>query len=257
MKTNKMKTNKMKTINAIKLAVVLALAQGANTNAASLFIDSSTFSVRDSGGAQLLNTTDNKVAIGYFTDGFAATAGNYSSWLANFKGVTGYSQKVATSSNALLGNNQISAGITLALENGPAYDPDEANFDRIVKVSASQGGSFLGLAANELLRLDKQFSLIVWNSNVIGSATQAGVFTSTAWTVPSTGTSSFSTSSGESVDMQFAVGGLTSVVGTSSYTTGARFVQLANLAAVPEPSSASLLALGVAGLVALRVRRKS
>ena len=259
MKTNKMKTNKMKTVDAIKLAFVLALAHGADTNAASLFFDSTTFSVRDSSGAQLVNTLDNKAAIGYFADGFAASAANYSSWLANFKGVTGYTQKVTTGSNPLLGNNQISAGITVSLENAPLFDPEESNFDRIVKVSANQGGSFLGLAGGDLLRLDKQFSLILWNSNDVGTATQAGVFTSTAWTVPSTGPLSFSTSSGDSVEMQFAAGSLTPVVGTSSYTTGARFVQLADISAVaiPEPSVASLLALGTVGLVALRVRRKS
>ena len=254
MKINKMKINKMKILNATKLAFALALAQVADTKAASVFFDSTTFSVRDSSGSQLLNTTDNKAAIGYFADGFTATAANYSQWLANFKGITGYTQKVATTTNASLGNNQISAGITLLIENGPLFDPGEGSYDRIVKVSASQGGSFLGLAPSELLRLDKQFSLILWNSNNIGTATQAGVFTSTAWNVPATGAGSFSTSSGDNLDMQFGASTLTSVVGTSSYVTGSRFVQLA---AIPEPSSASLLAIGVAGLVALRARRKS
>jgi len=249
----------MKITNTIKLILALGLSQVANTNAASVFFDSTTFSVRDASGAQLLNTTDNKAAIGYFADGFIATAANYSSWLGNFKGVTGYTQKVTTSSNAVLGNNQISAGITLLIENGPLFDPEEPNYDRTVKVSASQGGSSLGLVANELLRLDKQFSLILWNSNNTATATQAGVFTSTAWTVPSTGSLSFSTASGESLDMQFAASGLTSVVGTSSYTTGSRFVQLANISAasIPEPSVASFFALGTVGLVALRARRKS
>ena len=47
------------------------------------------------------------------------------------------------------------------------------------------------------------------------------------------------------------------VVGSYNFSGGNQLVTLTNLAAIPEPSVASLLALGTVGLVALRVRRKS
>jgi len=47
------------------------------------------------------------------------------------------------------------------------------------------------------------------------------------------------------------------VVGSYNFAGGNQIVTLTNLAAIPEPSVASLLALGTVGLVALRVRRKS
>ena len=47
------------------------------------------------------------------------------------------------------------------------------------------------------------------------------------------------------------------VVGSYSFGGGNQVATLASLAAVPEPSVASLFALGTVGLVALRARRKS
>ena len=50
----------------------------------------------------------------------------------------------------------------------------------------------------------------------------------------------------------------TAVLGTYSYNGGNNLIGLTtDLAAIPEPSVASLLAIGTVGLVALRVRRKS
>ena len=239
----------MKVTSIFKLSLAVALAQVANTNAASVFFESTTFAIRGSDGVQLSNTAVSKVALGYFADGFSATAANYSSWLSNFKGVTGYHNVLSASQP--IGNNIISASVSILTETGPGYDPDEGNFNYIGRIASSQAGSVIGFSANEVIAENKQFSLIVWNSDVISSATQAGVYTGSSWFISPT---YLDNESSASFNLQFGASVLTSVVGSSDYTTNARFVQLA---AIPEPSSASLLALGVAGLVALRVRRKS
>ena len=239
----------MKVTSIFKLSLAVALAQVANANAASVFFESTTFAIKGSDGIQLSNTAGSKVALGYFADGFTATAANYSSWLSNFKGVTGYHNILAASQP--IGNNQISASVTILTETGPGYDPDEGNLNYIGKIAVSQAGSLIGFSANEVIAENKQFSLIVWNSDVISSASQAGVYTGTTWLITPT---YFDNDSSASFNLQFGAGALTSVVGSSDYTSNARFVQLA---AIPEPSSASLLAMGVAGLVALRARRKS
>jgi hypothetical protein len=97
----------------------------------------------------------------------------------------------------------------------------------------------------------KAFSLVIFNAATSAAATQAGVFTGTsAWQI----TSQFDNSSPDLTDFTLPAASFTAVVGSSSTTSGDRFFQLAT---IPEPSSASLLALGVAGLVALRARRKS
>jgi hypothetical protein len=239
----------MKVINIFKLSLAVAFAQVANTNAASVFFESTTFAIRGSNGVQLSNTAVSKVALGYFSDGFTATAANYSSWLSNFKGVTGYHNVLSASQP--IGNNLISASITILTEQGPGYDPENGDLNYIGKIGSSQAGSVIGFGANEVIAENKQFSLIVWNSDVISSATQAGVYTGASWLISPT---YLDNDSSASFNLQFGANVLTSVVGSSDYTTNARFVQLA---AIPEPSSASLLALGVAGLVALRARRKS
>jgi hypothetical protein len=77
------------------------------------------------------------------------------------------------------------------------------------------------------------------------------VFTDASWVAPSW------TPTGGDQTFHFSAA-TTAVLGTFTYAaSGNDSIGLTNLVAVPEPSSASLLALGVAGLVALRVRRKS
>jgi hypothetical protein len=100
--------------------------------------------------------------------------------------------------------------------------------------------------------------MLVGNSSTISGSTQVGVFSNSSWIVPVNPTGITPT------DYAFDVSdvGTQALFGSLSLGTGAYaadgVVNSANLAIViPEPSSASLLALGVAGLVALRARRKS
>jgi PEP-CTERM motif len=254
-KQNKTKERKktMKTIQTLKtLALIGLLSQIPSAKAASVFFDSSTFGIKNAAGGQLSNTADNLVAIGYFADGFTATSANYSSWLSNFKGVAGY-HKLTTGTQSLgFGLNTVSAGITVIPVAGPDNSPEDGINDYKASVGSIQGGAFLGgLLAGDFLPESKSFSLVIWNAATSAGATQAGVFTGTsAWQI----TTQFDVAAPDLTDFSLPATSFTAVVGSSSTTTGNRFFQLST---IPEPSSASLLALGMAGLVALRARRKS
>jgi hypothetical protein len=243
----------MKTTKKIATLVLLgALSHIQMTEAASVLFESSLFGIKNAAGTQLSNSTDNLVAIGYFANGFTATTANYDSWLSNFKGVGGYHKLTTGTQGGGLGFNTVSAAITVTPVAGPGNEPDFGTYDYIATVGVSQGGARLGgLATGEALPEGKAFSLVIFNAATIAAATQAGVFTGTsAWQI----TSQFDNSSPDLTDFTLPAASFTAVVGSSSTTSGDRFFQLAT---IPEPSSASLLALGVAGLVALRARRKS
>jgi len=102
----------------------------------------------------------------------------------------------------------------------------------------------------------KTLVMLVGNNSTIASSSQVGVFSNTGWVIPANPTGDVPDAFG--VDIQDT--GTVAYFGSLSLGTGAYagdgVVNSANLA-IPEPSSASLLALGVAGLVALRARRKS
>ena len=103
----------------------------------------------------------------------------------------------------------------------------------------------------------KSLVMLVGNASTISGSTQVGVFSNSSWIVPVNPTGITPT------DYAFDVSdaGTQALFGSLRLGTGAYpaegVVNSANLGVIPEPSSASLLALGVAGLVALRARRKS
>ena len=103
----------------------------------------------------------------------------------------------------------------------------------------------------------KSIVMLVFNASTISGSTQVGVFSNSSWIVPVNPTGITPT------DYAFDVSdvGTQALFGSLSLGTGAYaaegVVNSARLNVIPEPSSVSLLALGVAGLVALRARRKS
>ena len=103
----------------------------------------------------------------------------------------------------------------------------------------------------------KTLVMLVGNASTIANSTQVGVFSNAGWVIPANPTGDVPDAFG--VDIQEL--GTVAYFGSLSLGTGAYPLDgvsnSANLQAIPEPSSASLLALGVAGLVALRARRKS
>ena len=104
----------------------------------------------------------------------------------------------------------------------------------------------------------KTLTMLVGNAGTISGSTEVGVFSNSDWLIPANPTGITPEAFGFDIfeSGTIAYFGLLSL-GTGAYPSDS-IVNSANLAVIiPEPSSLSLLALGVAGLVALRIRRKS
>jgi len=104
----------------------------------------------------------------------------------------------------------------------------------------------------------KTLTMLVGNAGTISGSSQVGVFSNSAWIIPANPTGITPGDLGADIFDSGTVAYFGSLsLGTGAYA-GEGVVNSANLGVViPEPTSASLLAIGVAGLVALRVRRKS
>jgi hypothetical protein len=104
----------------------------------------------------------------------------------------------------------------------------------------------------------KTLTMLVGNAGTISGSSQVGVFSNSAWIIPANPTGITPGDFGADIFDSGTVAYFGSLsLGTGAYAADGvvNSAKLANV--IPEPSSASLLALGVAGLVALRVRRKS
>ena len=167
------------------------------------------------------------------TDGALFTIGYYSSALS-----AGSFSSVTSASDFLTGWTQL-ASSTANL------------FDLSGLRSAS-----VELATGVNTHVGKNLVMLVGNTGTIAGSSQIGVFSNSNWIVPAN-----PTDIPDAYGFDIADAGTVAYFGSLSLGTGAYpsegVVNSANLALIPEPSSASLLAIGVAGLVALRARRKS
>lgn len=114
------------------------------------------------------------------------------------------------------------------------------------------------LATGVDTHLGKTLTMLVGNAATIAGSTEIGVFSNSAWAVPLNPSGVVPADFGFDIQESGTVAYFGSLnLGTGAYSSEG-VVNSANLAVIiPEPSSASLLALGMAGLVALRARRKS
>ena len=144
---------------------------------------------------------------------------------------------------------QGSLGMDLSgVENYPSGYP--ALFSLFVEVPTGQGSSLL----------NQQFAIIIGNGNSIASSTQLGVVSLTSWIIAENPTGP--TPEPYTFDIS-AVGTNSGAILFGSYQAGAGAYPLDSVnnqfklqTVVPEPSTASLMILGAAGLVALRRLRK-
>lgn len=113
------------------------------------------------------------------------------------------------------------------------------------------------LATGVNTHVGKNLVMLVGNTGTIAGSSQVGVFSNSNWIVPANPTDipdAYGFDIGDAGTIAY-FGSLLSGGGIDPSQGVANSARLAVV--IPEPSSASLLALGVAGLVALRARRKS
>jgi hypothetical protein len=223
------------TLNELAGTVELYLANG--TQVTTTYVSPST-------GSAIGNYAG--VRFGTFTGGFAPTLANSASWFSNFSGINGY----LGLKGAGLNEGRLADSITAG------------NLNAIT--SYVTGNSGVDLVGTKTLAANSQLYAIIWNapyvSNNSGGSTfypgnlpgavsngvQAAILTNTSWIMPTT------SGSGTDVTAFTLSAGTTALIGALDLPNKGITMVL-----IPEPSSASLLALGMAGLVALRIRRKS
>lgn len=242
----------MKNKITVTLASLIALPvflQAATVNVGTVATSSTTGQYLSSAGALV---TTGFVRVGFFNKTFAELQTTISGWSGSTTGIDAYNS--LNNSFTAIGTviNPSSGGGTLGGSTTGLYQAAGTGWN------FSSGGAVSGTANFVDLALAAQGTQIyVWafnNSDLTfasGAApTQWALVTDRnatggTWTMPGSGTLSTLLSA---VSSQSDV-----LLGTDS---GNNVLMTTVPSVIPEPSSASLLALGVAGLVALRVRRK-
>jgi len=234
-----MKTNK------IKLLVALAVAMSSYGKAETLSYSDSVNQIVYANGntlpfATAEDFTQISVKLGWFNDAFTPTENNFASWETNFNALTTLDGGV-TSRGALGYAISSAAGTALAVPQIAA---------QIVFGRNSAGGDFASTYPS-----GKTLYLI--GSSLLNSTTGASgsLYSSTAQFFAATGRDSTWLIPTVSADGGSANYALSVIDAQSDMVVGSWASN--QITMIPEPSSASLLALGVAGLVALRARRKS
>ena len=219
--------------------------------------------VTSTGGSIAVNT---RVYVGTFTDValLNSTVSNYLAGSANY----------ATTLASLQGNFvNIGTGATnygavgQSAVGGAAYTTSTAEF----RINGTTSLAINGAAATNYNTFNGSISNVNYSLS-IGTAKNLYIWTASnvdsgiaiVRNANGTGTAAWITPAADSTGVTMNLSGLQTsgvidagevLLGTvSDYASGSDLIALR---AIPEPSSASLLALGMAGLVALRVRRKS
>jgi hypothetical protein len=209
-----------------------------------------------------------RVYVGTFSDVTAlnSTISNYLTGSANYAATV-----AALQSNFVnIGTGVTNYGsVSQVAVNGAVFTPSTSQFGFNARTSLAINGApavnyntFNGTIANVnySLSIGTAKNLYIWTASnddsSIGIVRNANGTGTAAWITPATDSSGVSMNlSGLQASgvMEISEVLLGDVV---DYASGSDLIKL-SVAGIPEPSSASLLALGVAGLVALRARRKS
>ena len=221
----------MKTMKTMKLIGALIALGFVQTTHAALSITGSAYDTVSIGLSTGVNLSTGSVSLGYYSS--APTTSLFSSY---------------TSASSFLNNFTSIASGSTGIDGYPA----------LFSVNALRA-----TGATDVL--NKQFYLVIGNGASIAASTQLGVLTDSSWVIASNPAGATPTA------ITFEVSAVASIAGNrlwGTYSAGNspmladgvpdQFrLQALDIAAIPEPSVASLLALGTVGLVALRVRRKS
>ena len=178
--------------------------------------------------------------FGFFTSGFTATSANLNQWDENFISMNGQwtasSKRFNISLNA--GNGNLGTGSQTGSTAYGVAVPFNTQLFVLVSNVAYSGTPNTDSAANA--------DYLLPAASVAAKTIQYALLTDSSWKMITASATDLSTTT-LGFTANTAISG-----GFGLYDSATSTVTL-----IPEPSSASLLALGLAGLVALRARRKS
>jgi len=246
MKTNKMKTNKMKTIlSAISIALIAILPHAAQASTITIAANGATVTgvgnsrfFTSSLTSQVLDLGD-QIRVGFFSSSLSTVVNNWNS------GSYADASALSTALNAIftpIGET----GFFGTASGGKVTINDKQNLTTL------DGAISFNITALDPVATGfggKQIYLWATDDATWSNATALAVVTDATWIVP--------TNVNTSVTVNTAYINLASSAELILGESGPIVSGVNSISLIPEPSSASLLALGLAGLVALRVRRKS
>ena len=235
----KNKNNNTKFIVKALMAMLFVAAVG-SVNASTLKLDATGFDVKSAAGVSV--STNLGAKFGYFASGFTATSANLAQWDENFISMNG--QWTASTKrfqiSLVAGDNNVGGGTATGTTAYGVTIPVNTPLYLLVSNSAYNSAASTNASTNA--------DYLLPQAGITAATTQYALLTDSSWKMLTA----------SALDVTTTVLGFTVNTGISggfgSYNSATSTI---TLNAIPEPSSASLLALGVAGLVALRARRKS
>lgn len=222
------------------MAMLIVTSVG-SVSASTIKIDSSGYDVKTAAGVSV--TTNLGAKFGFFASGFTATSANLNQWDENFISMNG--QWTASSKRFNISLNAGDGNLGTGSQTGStAYGvavPFNTQLFVLISNVAYSGTPNTSSAAN--------VDYLLPQAGITAGTTQYALLTDSSWKmITASATDLTTTTLGFTANT--AISG-----GFGLYNSATSTVTLN--AIIPEPSSASLLALGMAGLVALRARRKS
>jgi len=238
--------NKNNSMKSKLTSALMALLIGSVTTvcASTLKLDATGVDVKDSSGVSVSKNLGAK--FGYFASGFTATAANLAQWDENFISMNGQwsfsTKRFQISLNA--GDLNVGSGSQTGSTAYGVTIPANTPLYLLVSNTAYSGTPNTSSSANA--------DYLLPQAGITAGTTEYALLTDSTWRmITASATDLTTTPLGFTANT--AVSG-----GFGLYNSGTQAITLASsLAVVPEPSVASLLALGTVGLVALRARRKS
>jgi len=220
------------------LMAILLVAVVGSVNASTLKLDASGIDVKSAAGVTITSGTYG-AKFGYFQSGFTATSANLALWDENFISMNG-SWAAATKRfqiSLVAGDGNIGGGTQSGTTfYGVSIPVNTPLYLLLSNVTASSAGNTSSSANADYL---------LPQAGITAGTTQYALLTDSTWKMITA----------TALDTGTTLLGFTANTGISG-GFGSYAASAITLQAIPEPSSASLLALGVAGLVALRARRK-
>ena len=231
------KSNNTK-LNVKALMAMLLVAAVGSVNASTLKLDATGYDVKTATGVSV--STNLGAKFGYFASGFTATSANLGQWDENFISMNGQwtasTKRFQISLNA--GDLNVGSGSQTGSTAFGVTIPVNTPLYLLVSNTAYSSTPSTSSSANA--------DYLLPQAGITAGTTQYALLTDSTWKMLTASATDLTTTT-----LGFTAGTAISG-GFGSYNSATSTITL-----IPEPSSASLLALGVAGLVALRARRKS